>query len=41
MLTQKEKKKSPLFRDISYEEYRRMLVCFNAVQKSYRPEELI
>ena len=41
MLTQQELEKSPLFRDISYEEYRRMLVCFNAVQKSYRPEELI
>ena len=41
MLTQQELEKSPLFQDISYEEYRRMLVCFQAVQKSYRPEELI
>ena len=36
MLTQQELEKSPLFQDISYEEYRRMLVCFQAVQKSYR-----
>ncbi|WP_295582082.1 Crp/Fnr family transcriptional regulator [uncultured Oscillibacter sp.] len=41
MLTQQELEKSPLFRDISYEEYRRMLTCFQAVQKSYRPEELV
>ena len=34
-------KKSPLFQDISYEEYQRMLVCFQAVQKSFRPDELI
>ena len=41
MLTQQELEKSPLFRDISYEEYRRMLTCFQAVQKSYRPEDLV
>lgn len=41
MLTQQELKKSPLFQDISYEEYLRMLTCFQAVQKSYRPEEVI
>ena len=41
MLTQQELERSPLFRDISYEEYRRMLTCFQAVQRSFRPEELI
>ena len=41
MLTQQELKNSPLFQDISYEEYLRMLTCFQAVQKSYRPEEVI
>ncbi len=41
MLTQQELKKSPLFQDISYEEYLRMLTCFQAVQKSYRPEDMI
>lgn len=28
MLTAQELKTSPLFHDISYEEYRRMLTCF-------------
>jgi len=41
MLTKQEWGKSPLFQDIAYEEYLRMLTCFQAVQKSYRPEELI
>lgn len=41
MLTQQELVKSPLFQDIHYEEYLRMLTCFQAVQKSFRPEELI
>ena len=41
MLTQQELEKSPLFQDISYEEYRRMLTCFQAVQRSYRPDDLI
>ena len=41
MLTEQELKKSPLFQDISYDEYRRMLICFQAVQKSFRPDELI
>ena len=41
MLTQQELEKSPLFQGISYEEYRGMLTCFQAVQRSYRPEELI
>jgi len=41
MLTQKELEKSPLFQDIAYEEYLRMLTCFQAVQRSFRPDELI
>ena len=41
MLSQQELAKSPLFQDISYEEYRRMLVCFQAVHRSFRPDELI
>ena len=41
MLTQQELMKSPLFEDISHEEYLRMLTCFQAVRKSYRPEDMI
>lgn len=41
MLTQQELRKSPLFQDITYEEYRRMLTCFQAVQRSFRPDDLI
>ena len=41
MLTQQELEHSPLFQGISYEEYRRLLTCFQAVQKTFRPEELI
>ena len=41
MLTRKELEKSPLFQGISYEEYLRMLTCFQAVQRSFRPDELI
>lgn len=41
MLTQQEMEKSPLFQDISYEEYLRMLTCFQAVQKHFQPEEVI
>ena len=41
MLTRQELEKSPLFEDISYEEYQQMLTCFQAVQKSYRPDEVI
>lgn len=41
MLKQEELEKSPLFRDISYDEYLRMLSCFQAVQRSFRPDELI
>ena len=41
MLSRKELEKSPLFQGIQYEEYLRMLTCFQAVQKSFRPDELI
>ena len=41
MLTQQELERSPLFQGISYDEYRRMLTCFQTVQRSYRPEEMI
>ena len=41
MLSTRELESSPLFRNITYEEYRRMLTCFQAVQKSYLPEELV
>ena len=41
MLSQQELEKSPLFQDISYEEYCRMLDCFQAVQRSFRTDDLI
>ena len=41
MLTQQELTQSPLFQNISHEEYLRMLTCFQAVQKSFKPEDLI
>ena len=41
MLTKQELEKSPLFQDISYESYLLMLDCFQAVQKSFRPDDLI
>lgn len=41
MLAPRELEKSPLFRGISYEEYRRMLPCFQAVARSYQADELI
>ena len=41
MLSQQELEKSPLFQDISYEEYRSLLTCFQAVQKSFRSDHLI
>lgn len=41
MLKQEEFEKSPLFQDISYEEYVRMLSCFQAVRRSFRSDELI
>ena len=41
MLSQQELENSPLFQDISYEDYRSLLTCFQAVQKSFRVDELI
>lgn len=41
MLSEQELQMSPLFQDISYDEYLRMLTCFQAVHKSFRPDELI
>ena len=41
MLSKQELEQSPLFQGIQHEEYLRMLTCFEAVQKSFRPEDLI
>ena len=41
MFSKQELEKSPLFQGIQYEEYLRMLTCFQAVQKSFRPDDLI
>ena len=41
MLSKQELESSPLFQDISYEEYRSLLTCFQAVQKSFRSDDLI
>ena len=41
MLSEQELGKSPLFHDISYQDYREILACFQAVQRSFRPDELI
>ena len=41
MFSQQELEQSPLFQGIQYEEYLRMLTCFHAVQRSFRPDELI
>lgn len=41
MLTQLELEKNPLFDGITHSDYMKMLVCFQAVQRSYRAEELI
>lgn len=40
-LTQKDLGKSPLFQGINYEEYTAMVSCFQAVRRTFRPEELI
>ena len=40
MLSEQELRESPLFENITHEEYRRMLVCFRASQRSFRPEQL-
>ena len=39
MMTSQELRTSPLFENISYEDYRRMLTCFQAVQRSYSCRE--
>lgn len=41
MLSRQELEKSPLFRDITYDSYLRMLDCFQAVQKSFHPDEVV
>ncbi len=41
MLTEQEFLKSPLFTDIAYGEYLRMLSCFQAKEKSFRADEVI
>lgn len=41
MLSEQELQKSPLFQNISYQEYREILTCFQAVQRSFRADELI
>ena len=41
MLSEQELRQSPLFQNISHEEYLRMLVCFQAVQRSFQAEDLI
>lgn len=41
MLSKQELEISPLFQDISYEEYSSLLTCFQAVQKSFRSDDLI
>ena len=41
MLSEQELIKSPLFHDISYQDYREILSCFQAVQRSFRTDELI
>lgn len=40
MLSPEELKKSPIFDGISYESYLLMIDCFQAVQKTYRPEDV-
>lgn len=41
MLTEQEFLKSPLFADIAYGDYLRMLTCFQATEKSFRVDEVI
>jgi len=41
MLSEQELAKSPLFHDISYQDYQELLTCFQAVQKSFRADEMI
>ena len=41
MLSEQELEKSPLFHDISYQDYQEILTCFQAVQRSFRADEMI
>lgn len=41
MLSEQELEKSPLFHDISYQDYQELLTCFQAVQRSFRADEMI
>ena len=41
MLREQELKKSLLFKDISYQDYREILACFQAVRRSFRADEVI
>lgn len=40
MLSPEELKQSPIFDGISYESYLLMIDCFQAIQKTYRPEDV-
>ncbi|BAL00141.1 hypothetical protein OBV_29420 [Oscillibacter valericigenes Sjm18-20] len=40
MLSPEELKESPIFDGISYESYLSMIDCFQAIQKTYRPEDV-
>ena len=40
MLSPEELKQSPIFDGISYESYLSMIDCFQAIQKTYRPEDV-
>ena len=41
MLSEQELEKSALFHGIGYQDYREILSCFQAVQRSFRPDDLI
>ena len=41
MLTEAELRESPLFAGIDYESYLAMYTCFQAVSRSYRPDDVI
>jgi len=41
MLSEQDLTRSPLFHDISYQDYQEILNCFQAVQRSFRADELI
>ena len=41
MLSEQELEKSQLFRGIGYQDYTELMTCLQAVQRSFRPDELI